>query len=115
MGELELHVTNDGVTFSETSLMFHYYPSPHVIRLIPDSGPTFGETIVQVWGSGFLGNKNIPDRDVRCAFGAVIDVPAEVKNDTLIICITPKVLLPQPELLEITLNGKNSLQILGGG
>lgn len=55
---------NDGVDYSEDSLVYTYHPTPQFRRVTPAFGPSSGATLLTIQGLNFYNSKFI-----RCCFG----------------------------------------------
>lgn len=72
---------NDTLTYS---LYFEYHEDITISRMSPSNGPSSGNTIVRVSGSGFL---DLPQ--AACQFGAGDPTVATVINSGTLVCATP--------------------------
>lgn len=86
---------NDGIDFSENSLMFHFTHGQlsGTIRLTPSHGPTDGGTLIRVDGLMGLGvNRSLLELDFEgiCRFGEIIVPALFIADDgTSMHCVSP--------------------------
>ena len=88
-GAATVSITLNGADFTPVRVPFIYTPAPNVTMITPFSGPSTGETVVTISGSGFI-RKTFAM--AKCRFG-VREVPAILVNNSYITCVSPAVAL----------------------
>lgn len=81
-GNVQIRVANNGVDYSESSVVFEALTRMTLVKIAPQSGPSQGGTIVNLVGV-FVSRS-----ELMCSFGD-IDVKATQVNASLIQCISP--------------------------
>jgi hypothetical protein len=81
-GQVLLSITNNGVDYSDTSIVFRYMPSAKVVQFSPNRGPQVGGSTIKVLGTGFSTS------GCKCHFGKRV-VVAIVRNSTFLECVSP--------------------------
>ncbi len=85
VGPADLHVTNNGVDVSVSSVPFSVTSTSTVTKLWPSSGSTDGGTSVRVQGTGFLDSTT-----AFCRFGDYDIVSVDtVLDSTSVLCTSP--------------------------
>jgi hypothetical protein len=92
--------TSDGTSNAEP---FVYFYQPLVLKLLPDSGPMAGGTLVTIIGGYFTDNPKL-----SCQFGVstTSTVPATFTNSMSITCLTPEH-APGAATVQVTDDGNN--------
>ena len=94
--------------FTDTlnSIPYRYYDEPKIIYISPRSGPKDGNTLVDVYGEGFLNF----DQNLRCGFGSK-EVKGKFINSNHIQCVSPFSSIVQRKLpFSISLNNQQNTQ-----
>ena len=94
--------------FTDTlnSIPYRYYEEPKITYISPRSGPKDGNTLVDVYGEGFLNF----DQNLRCGFGSK-EVKGKFINSNHIQCISPFSSIVQRKLpFSISLNNQQNTQ-----
>jgi hypothetical protein len=94
--------TNNGVDFTNDSVVFTYFPQPVIDSFYPTHGPPTGGTMVRIIGQNFGADLT------RCRFG-LFEAPALFISDTELVCSSPAHLVGDVPL-EITTNGVDYTQ-----
>jgi len=116
LGQQPLQVSVNGQQYSSVQTVgppsqFQYYNHPTLRSLKPGGGPTAGGTTVTIQGSGFktfanpivLDAKGIRKYGPLCKFGPS-RVPAEVRDDSTVICFSTASLFEETVNVEVSLN-----------
>jgi alpha-tubulin suppressor-like RCC1 family protein len=117
LGPLPLAVSVNGQQYSPVKSVgppseFQYYDHPILRRLEPGGGPTAGRTTITISGSGFktfanpvvFDEKGIRKYGPLCKFGPS-RVPAEIRDDSTVICYSTASLFEEIVNVEVSLNG----------
>ncbi len=117
LGQQPLAVSVNGQQYSPVNSVgppsqFQYYEHPVLRSLKPGGGPTAGRTTVTISGSGFrtfanpivLDEKGIRKYGPLCKFGPS-RVPAEIRDDSTVICYSTASLFEEIVNVEVSLNG----------
>lgn len=96
---LSLEVSNNGIDFTTSGILFSFVAAFDIIQVWPTSGPTTGGTLVTVQGSGFSGGDK-----VVCIFGGS-QAAATVRSDDELSCLAPRAMLEGSTYLRLTNNG----------
>ncbi|CAM9115079.1 unnamed protein product, partial [Sphacelaria rigidula] len=96
---LSLEVSNNGIDFTTSGILFSFVAAFDIIQVWPTSGPTTGGTLVTVQGSGFSGGDK-----VVCIFGGS-QAAATVHSDDELSCLAPRAMLEGSTYLRLTNNG----------
>ena len=100
--DVSLDVTVNGQEYSTSGVSFLYAPQPKVFELSPSTGPTVGDTLINVTGFHLV-NWQPLNPTLRCKFGEAVSEGSFVSS-TFMHCSTP----PSGEgnvFLEISVNG----------
>ena len=93
-------------TDTMNSIPYRYYDEPKIIYITPRSGPKDGNTLVDVYGEGFLNF----DQNLRCGFGSK-EVKGIFINTNHIQCVSPFSSIVQRKLpFSISLNNQQNTQ-----
>lgn len=102
-GRVAVEVTNNGLDWTSSGVMFAYLPPIKILGVSPKIGPLGGGTVVRLTGSGF--DAAADGGKLSCRFGLRV-VPAVVTDaGSVALCVAPA----SPTL------GSSSLDISGNG
>ena len=80
---VDVSVSTNGASFSESSILFTYHVAIEIGKLDPAQGPQQGRTLVAIHGRGFMQTSSL-----RCNFGSAV-VDAVFVSDTVVNCTAP--------------------------
>ncbi|GMI30504.1 hypothetical protein TrRE_jg11042, partial [Triparma retinervis] len=83
-GAVDVAVSNNGVDFDDSSILFEYKDGAAVGSISPTSGSIVGGTIVTVTGANFEDTN-----DLACLFGTLESPAAVYKSSTEVECEAP--------------------------
>ena len=106
-GSRPLEVSLNAQQYTTSAVPFTFYAPVHVSLVTPDAGPTAGNTLVRLSGSGFASGA-----DYRCKFGS------QVVNSTLaggdwrgpastLLCVSPSTETAGSVSLEVAINSQD--------
>jgi hypothetical protein len=105
-GTVAVEVSNNGVDFSASDVVFTYIAPLQPLSISPRTGPVSGNTVVRIEGTGFA-----PTGDLACVFGeGATPVPAVYEAANRISCVSPPFNQSQSVSLAITANGVDFVQ-----
>ena len=108
VGKVVVEVTMNGDSYTNSGATFEYHPTVTLTSVSPHMGPVSGNTVVEVYGSGFVDSPLL-----ACRFGKLALVPAVFDTSSHVTCVTPA-MAAGIQGVEVTTNGvdlsANSLQ-----
>ena len=99
-GPVAVEVTTNGADFTDDGVLFHAMPPPVIWATSPPSGPLRGGTRVRITGQ-HLGFGD----QLRCRFGELGEVTAELVDGSELECLSPRTLVAGPVSVAVTTNG----------
>ena len=82
---VEVEITFNNQEWTNNGILYHYYLSPYVVKLVPNMGVLEGGTNVTVIGANLF-----PSDEIKCKFGDRI-VEGNYINETSVWCFSPEV------------------------
>ena len=91
IGPVAVEASNDGQSHSTSGLIF-VFSFMKIASIYPMYGPQDGGTLVTVYGSGFVPPtaSHSPPSSLVCEFGGAVDMEAEHRSSSTIVCATPR-------------------------